>query len=134
MATQTGRALSENIAFLSQFAKYLEEPTTNQLPSSLASKKVSDGRCLTLEQEKKLVETFALLLATASDTTRVGAVCVEESRDGTGIIVRSTINTGIQEPRRATFRRLINAVRLESKSSVSYLDSLVTEKRQLNQV
>jgi hypothetical protein len=111
--------LTENIALLAQFPKYLEEPATNQPPSWPTSKAAGYTRNLTLEQEKRWAETFALLLATTNDPSRVGAVCIEEKPDGSGFVVRTATNTGSQEGRKSTFYRLINAAKLESKLGTS---------------
>jgi hypothetical protein len=111
------RAISENIALLAQFPSHLEEPTTNHVPSSFINPSVDGRRRLKIGEEQRLAEIFALLLATISDPLRVGAVCIEEIPDGSGFTVRTATNTGSQQTRKLAFHRIINAAKLELKSS-----------------
>jgi hypothetical protein len=113
-------ALSENIALLGQFGKTLADPIINDTPPWV--NRDSQGiheRSLTFEQEQRTAEAFALLLATTDDRNAIGAVCVEEQPDGSGFIVRTAVNSGSQNERLDTFRRLVNAARLSLKSRKS---------------
>jgi hypothetical protein len=113
-------ALSENIALLGQFGKTLIDPTVNNTPQWVnRDSQGSHEHCLTFEQEQRTAEAFALLLATTDDRNAIGAVCVEEKLDGSGFIVRTAVNSGSQDERLDTFRRLVNAARLSLKSRKS---------------
>jgi len=116
---QAGHVLYENIALLSHFTKYMEEPTTNQPPWRIDDEgPAGSERQLTLEEERRTAEVFALLLSTNNDPYRVGAVCIQETREIGSFIVRSATNSGSQDERRTIFSRLINAARLEVTLSI----------------
>jgi hypothetical protein len=113
-------ALSENIALLGQFGKTLTDPIITSTP--LWDKRGFQGRherLLTFEQEQRTAEAFALLLATTDNRNTIGAVCIEEQPDGGGFIVRTAVNSGPQDERLDTFRRLIDAAKLSLKSCKS---------------
>jgi hypothetical protein len=113
-------ALSENIALLEQFGKTLTDPIVNYTPPWVnRGSQSSLERSLTFEQEQRTAEVFALLLATTDDRNEIGAVCIEEQPDGNGFIVRTAVNSGSQNKRLDTFRRLVNAARLSMKSCES---------------
>lgn len=117
---QAGHALYENIALLSRFTKYIDEPTTNQPPWGIAEKDtMGSERQLTVEEEKRTAQVFALLLSTNDDPNRIGAVCIQETHETGSFIVRTATNSGSQDQRKATFSRLINAARLEASLSIT---------------
>jgi hypothetical protein len=87
---------------------------------------------LTFEQEQRTAEAFALLLATTDNRNAIGAVCVEEQLDGSGFIVRTAVNSGSQDKRLDTFRRLFNAARLSLKSRKSAIEVIESKQATLN--
>ena len=110
-------ALAENIALLGQLGKTVTDPTIQKTSILLQGKEdlySSNSRLLSLEQEQRTAEAFALLLATSDDSNTIGAVCIEEHTDGSGFVVRTAVNSGSQKERMDTFRRLVNAARLSS--------------------
>ncbi|QDS68007.1 hypothetical protein FKW77_009383 [Venturia effusa] len=128
MEQHTG-ALSENIALLAQFGKTLTDPTISKTPpwvSRSSQDNHAGDRSLDFEQERHTAEAFALLLATSDDRNAIGAVCIEEQPDGSSFIVRTAVNSGSQDERLDTFRRLVNAARLSHKSP-TYEDCLLDE-------
>ena len=116
-ATTPVGALSENIAFLAQFGKTIDKPTVAlsrlQPTKALENEK---RHTLTFEEERDMAQVFALLLATTPDSNKIGAVGIEERLGRDGFIVRTAVNSGSQQKRMETFRRLINAARISHKS------------------
>lgn len=110
----------ENVAFLEQFARpgrVLADPVVNlQPPVKTVAESTGLQRSLTFDQERRLAEAFALVLATTDDPNLVGAVCIEEKADGNGLIVRAAANSGSLKGKRMIFDRLLNAARLERGS------------------
>lgn len=96
-------AITENIALLAVLAHNgkIESPTDNPIPATLAN---SAHRILSIRREKDLAEAFAVLLATTDDPSKVGAICVEEKPDKTGLVIRTAVNSGSQEERMRVFR------------------------------
>lgn len=115
-------SLSENIAFLAQFAncgRALADPVVNLQPliTTVERSKKPVRRLLTFNQERRLAEAFALVLATTEKPSQVGAVCIEEKPSGVGFIVRIAENSGSLENKQQAFHRIVNTAKLESKSS-----------------
>ena len=109
-------ALSENIAFLARCGKALEDPTVNDPVSRVRpGRQGTTDHSLSLREEQRIAEAFALLLATTMNNRTIGAVAIEEKVSGDGLIVRTAVNSGSQEPRIHTFRRLINAAKFSLK-------------------
>jgi hypothetical protein len=126
-------ALSENIALLGQFGKTFTDPIITNTP--WLGNRDSQGnykRLLTLEQEQRTAEAFALLLATTDDRNAIGAVCVEEQLDGNSIIICTAVNSGAQDKRLDTFRQLVNAARLSLKSRRSAINVIKRKQATLN--
>lgn len=122
---QQRETLSENIALLGQFGKTLTDPIVTTIPPWVnRDAQGNHKRLLTFEQEQRTAEAFALLLATTDDRNAIGAVCVEEQLDGSGFIVRTAVNSGSQDERLDTFRRLVNAARLSLKSRRSAIEAI----------
>lgn len=116
-------ALSENIAFLAQFAnqgRALSDPVINLQPLSNRSERGNTTlqRTLTFNEERRLAESFALVLATNDRASQVGAVCIEEQLCGIGFIVRVAMNSGSLEAKKQLFYRMINAARLDRQSGI----------------
>jgi hypothetical protein len=128
MANNRG-ALAENIAFLSQFAnqgRTLTDPIVELLPVNIKprNEEAECNRVLTFDEERRLAEVFALILATNDKPSRVGAVCIEELSHGSGFIVRFAANSGtLQEEKEIVFNRFINAARLGRKSGMFHSKS-----------
>lgn len=53
-------------------------------------------RTLTLKYEKQAAKAFAILFANIDSPDEVGAVCIEEKFDRSGLIVRTATNSGLQ--------------------------------------
>lgn len=121
------RALSENIALLEQFGKTLTDPvTTSATPWDNRALQGDHAPTLTREQEQRTAEAFALLLATSDNKNAIGAVCIEQQSVGSGFILRTAVNSGTQDERLNTFRRLVNAARLTPRSG-----KLIVNKRRM---
>jgi hypothetical protein len=113
--------LAENIAFLSQFAnqgRTLSDPVVDLLPLNDRLRKEDTGskRALTFNEERRLAEAFALILATTDKPSRVGAVCIEELPKSSGLIVRFAANSGTLDRKKIIFHKIINAARFGKKS------------------
>ena len=83
-----------------------QEPSDNLADQSLTKESSGSGRFLSLRREKELVEVLAFLAASTGDPSRVVALCVEETKTGTGLIIRMAVNNGGLENVRAGFQRM----------------------------
>jgi len=116
--------LLENIAFLSQFAnrgRALRDPVVNLQPLITRPRQgeASVKRLLNFDQERRLAEAFALVLATNEIAAQVMAICIEQKPDRTGFTVRIATNSGLSDNKQQLFNKIIAAARLEIKSSAS---------------
>ncbi|KAF2427245.1 hypothetical protein EJ08DRAFT_360601 [Tothia fuscella] len=115
-------ALVENISFLNQFAnqgRTLSEPFFELLPlkGRLGKDDTEHKRALSFNEERRLAEVFALVLATTDKPSRVVAVCIEEQANCSGIIVRFAANVRTSEEEKVIlFNKIINAARCEKGS------------------
>lgn len=106
MAVQVG-ALTENVALLALCATTFGPIKEETLPLERA---VSGGRLLSLQHEQQITEAFAILLANTDNLSKVGAVCVEERRSPTGLLIRTAVNSGSQEERMSNFVKIVRAL------------------------
>lgn len=106
MAARFG-ALTENIAVLAQCDTTFGPTTKNALPPRNPE---VDGYKLSLQHEQQITEAFAVLLAITDDPSAVGAICLEEQRNATGLLIRTAVNSSNQEGRRASFERIARAL------------------------
>jgi len=117
-------ALAEKIAFLAQFAnrgRTLSDPIIELLPlnNRLGKDDTESKRALTFDEERRLAEAFALILATTDKPSRVGAVCIEEQPNSSGFAVRFAANSGtLEKEKEVLFNKIINAARLAKPSGV----------------
>ncbi|KAF2194187.1 hypothetical protein K469DRAFT_651397 [Zopfia rhizophila CBS 207.26] len=108
--TQQYGALAENIALLAILDPKLEPVTQNPVPSKFRDGADAYYRALSLKHEQRTAEAFAVLLANTDDPSRIGAICIEEKARGSGLIVRTAVNSGSQAERKATFERIAKAL------------------------
>src|SRR5690606_10900641 len=87
-----GDAISENIALLSLFGRALGPATNNDLPPRDLSRDRNYPIPI-IKHEIELAESFALILVNNVDPTRVGAVCIEATREGK-LVLRTAVNSG----------------------------------------
>ncbi|THZ16543.1 hypothetical protein D6C91_06313 [Aureobasidium pullulans] len=97
-------AITENIAFLA-FLKHRGRSKTNPIPLCPCNSS-KDIFSLSFKHEVIIGKAFALILVNTNDKSKVGAVCIEERVDQSGITVRSATNTGSQEKRESAFTRI----------------------------
>ena len=90
-ATTSYRNLMEVIVLLYMLNQFPENERGNQQPQGLP---MSSLYQLPLQCEKEVVDNLAFLSATTNDSTRVTAVCLEESADHRSCIIRLASNTG----------------------------------------
>ncbi|KAL8671387.1 MAG: hypothetical protein Q9168_004119 [Polycauliona sp. 1 TL-2023] len=83
------KRLVENITLLWAMCEVPDHPKENELHGS-----GDEGRTLSLDREKQLVDSFAFLSASTDNMHRVMAVCIEERLDPKGMTVRLASNTG----------------------------------------
>ena len=117
--TRPGGAVAENIALLA-LNPNLETLSINPIPASLDQSQVANQYSLSFKQEQKIAEAFAVLLVNTDDTTKVGAVCIEEHRDGKGLVVRTAVNSGAQDERKSAFERIAGTL-MRAASTVTIL-------------
>ena len=63
-------------------------------------------RTLSLHQEQRIAEAFALLAAKSDDPKKVVAACVEEGRNGQSMTVNLAVNNGGLEAVQKGFQRI----------------------------
>lgn len=102
-------ALTENIAVLSLCGTTFDPMT--EIDISMQNDPNASNYKLSIQQEQQVAEAFAVLLSNTDDPRTVGAVCVEEQPNGTGLLLRTAVNSGLQEERTANFRKIAGALR-----------------------
>lgn len=107
-------AIEENVALLALFNPKCEALTRNALPSEGEDCQNVPHRTLTLKDEKKAAEAFAILFATTDNPNQVGAVCVEETSDGRGLTVRTATNSGPQTAQTHALRSIAQSLKTNS--------------------
>jgi len=112
-------ALTENVAVLSLCRTTFDPVTEIDLPTGYGN----DGKnyALSIQQEQKVAEAFAILLANTDDPHSVGAVCLEEQPDKNGLLIRTAVNSGLQKERTANFTKIAEALRECTAGSLLYL-------------
>jgi hypothetical protein len=109
-------AIAENIALLSMLDKQLELPTSESSPAGIHSRQQQSSHSLPFKHEKQIAKAFAVLLAYNNSAKKVGAVCVEELPDESGIIIRTAVNAGGQEMRMEPFDNMARVIVAASTS------------------
>lgn len=97
-------ALTENIALLSLYGTTFELMTKTDA-SQRNSTEVHEYT-LSFQHEQQIAEAFAVLLANTDNPSAVGAICLEEQPNGTGLLMRTAVNSGQQEARIASFSKI----------------------------
>ncbi|KAF2008556.1 hypothetical protein BU24DRAFT_415907 [Aaosphaeria arxii CBS 175.79] len=123
MVTKHG-ALTENIALLSLCGTTLEPLMDYTLPVDPPG---AIHHHLSLQHEQQVAEAFAILLANTDDPNAVGAICVEEQPNATGLLIRMAVNSGSQQERTSTFDRIICALKrlTASKDEETFFKEIV---------
>ena len=85
----TQKRLVENITLLWTLSEIPGQSKDNKFKGGC-----DDGRQLSWDRERQLVDSFAFISATTDDPLRVMAVCIEEDSDKIGITIRLASNTG----------------------------------------
>lgn len=96
-------AIRENIALLALLGPKLRLPAENQVADAVRNDPSSHHRSLSFKYERGIAEAFTVFLATTDNPKKVGAICVEDKRDGTGLVLRTAVNSGSQAERKETF-------------------------------
>lgn len=101
-----GSPLSENIALLAKLCPVPVTATVND-PDS-ASEQFTGLRAYSLpfKYELQTAQAFSTLLTKRHHCDKVAALCIEERPDGTGLIIRTAVNYGIQNDRRDVLQRV----------------------------
>lgn len=102
-------AITENIALLALLGSKLEPPKSNPVPHAMQHNAGAQRRLLSFKRELGISEAFSILLCMTDDPNRVGAVCVEETGQGSGLLLLTAVNSGSQKERVEAFHR-INSV------------------------
>jgi hypothetical protein len=109
----TRQRLAQNITLLWMLNEVVEKPHENSLGISMS--RVDETRHLSLQREIEIASNLAFLSATTNNNKKVMAVCVEETRNGEGIIFRVASNTGdlsrVEEGLKALGRTLEKSAR-----------------------
>ena len=83
------KRLVENITLLWTLCETPASPKENKLGGAQ-----DEGRQLSWDRERQLVDSFAFISASTDDMLRVMAVCIEEDPDKQGLTLRLASNTG----------------------------------------
>ncbi|KAL8800743.1 MAG: hypothetical protein Q9182_004948 [Xanthomendoza sp. 2 TL-2023] len=83
------KRLVENITLLWALCENPDQPKENEIRGSY-----DDGRQLSLDRERQLVDSFAFISASTDNMLRVMAICIEEDPDKIGMTIRLASNTG----------------------------------------
>lgn len=101
-------SLTENIAVLSLCRTTCDPITEIDLLTGYDND--AKNYALSIQQEQKVAEAFAILLANTDDPKTVGAICLEEQPDRDGLLVRTAVNSGLQKERTANFAKIADAL------------------------
>lgn len=112
-------AIEENVALLALFNPKFEALTRHALPSEGEDCENVPRRTLTLKDEKKAAEAFAVLFATTDSPDQVGAVCVEETSDGRGLTVRTATNSGPRPAQTHALRSIAQSLKANSGNDMT---------------
>ena len=83
------KRLVENITLLWTLCEIPNHPKENEIGGGY-----DEGRQLSQDRERQLVDNFAFISASSDDMLRVMAVCIEEDPDKAGMTIRLASNTG----------------------------------------
>ncbi|KAL8724139.1 MAG: hypothetical protein Q9166_008112 [cf. Caloplaca sp. 2 TL-2023] len=83
------KLLVENITLLWALCETPDQPKENEIRGSY-----DEGRQLSLDRERQLVDSFAFISASTDNMLRVMAICIEEDPDRIGMTIRLASNTG----------------------------------------
>lgn len=83
------KRLVENITLLWALCETPDQPKENEIRGSY-----DDGRQLSLDRERQLVDSFAFISASTDNMLRVMAICIEEDPNKTGMTIRLASNIG----------------------------------------
>ena len=83
------KRLVENITLLWTLCEIPGHPKENKIKGGH-----DEGRQLSWDRERQLVDSFAFISASTDDMLRVMAVCIEEDPDKQGMTLRIASNTG----------------------------------------
>lgn len=111
-------AIAENIALL-ELLDSREEYSENFVPPKFLDQNHASRYALSLEDERRTAEAFAILLTNTDDCTKVGAVCVEQPTHGRGLVIRTAVSKGSQENRKDAFVRITTALKKASNAGQS---------------
>lgn len=111
-------AIAENIALLELLGPR-EGYSENFVPPKFLDKSHASRYVLSLEDERRTAEAFAILLTNTDDGTKVGAVCVEQPPHGRGLVIRTAVNTGSQSDRKDAFVKITSALKRASDAGQS---------------
>ena len=100
--------LAQKLALLWLLNDLPEEPSDNysKWDTERNNEAAPGSRKLTLLQERKIVEAFALFAAKTDDPKKIVAACIEEGRDGRSMVVNLAVNNGILDDVERKFRRM----------------------------
>ena len=87
------KRLVENITLLRTLCKIPGQPIESKVLEGH-----DEGRQLSRDRERQLVDSFAFISATTDDPLRVMAICIEEHPDGAGMTICLASNTGDLTP------------------------------------
>jgi hypothetical protein len=94
------------VVLLQQLNETPQPPSDNFIDSSSSTDTPSSSRVLSLKREKELAETLSFLAAYTDDPKKVVALCIEEEKDGKGLIIRMAVNNGDLERLQKDFQRV----------------------------
>ncbi|KAK8179516.1 hypothetical protein BC567DRAFT_248808, partial [Phyllosticta citribraziliensis] len=111
--TQHCGPIAENAALLSLFPPLgiLEPKVTYPIPSQRRDSAHPSKYVLSLKDETRCAQAFAILLADSIDPDRIGAVCIEEEPVGEGLTVRIASNSGSQLKRVDRLQRVADKLK-----------------------
>jgi len=98
--------LLQKIILLQLLNNTPEKPSEMSISARSAQTDDFTKRVHGLQREKQLAELFAFLAATTNDPKKIVAACVEESENGTCLIVRLAVNNGNLDNVEAGFERM----------------------------
>ncbi|MCJ1382953.1 hypothetical protein MMC17_006066 [Xylographa soralifera] len=129
--------LAQNIFILQALNETPVPPSENSIDHYAASHSFSPTRVLSLVHERRLVEILTYWASSSDDPRKVIALCVEEEKNGKGMIVRLAVNHGNLDQVNASFNAM--KVTLEEAAASNgallgqYLKTLRRQIADLNQ-
>ncbi|PGH18426.1 hypothetical protein AJ79_00495 [Helicocarpus griseus UAMH5409] len=121
MEDQLCTTLIQNIKFLWVLNEVPAHPENNDTP---ALARDGEDRILPLKREIEIADNLAFISAHTDNRNRVMAVCIEEDRPNSGLIIRLASNSGCLEEAQEGFRKLADVLEVAALKKNKYAADL----------